>query len=645
MRFILFSLLLAILPLSVAQSQIIETAPVYNHTLRAHAYKQSLEPLMRNSVDTLNLPFMDDFAYEGPHPRTENWAGGSVFVNNTLSYNPPSVGVVTMDGLDQTGAPYGSEETGDTLTSCPFYLGTYTSANDVYLSFYYQAKGQGDRPELTDSLILEFKDINDNWNSAGSWPGIDPNLPESYIPDFSFFSIAIADTFLYDGFQFRIRNLSSGRGQVDLWHVDYVRLTSDEIPTENSKDVAFTEAPTTFLKSYESMPWKHFSGFEETESTNGYQLTLFNHFPDVQEIQNRVINIKEITNNIDVLNSNYLTDATAPIPLGNVEPDTHIVAEKLIDVGDYNNFINNLQSQFPGADELKFETRFGFTQSGQDPAFLASYENDFIVKETIFGDYFAYDDGTAESNIKAQNQGTDVAVKFHTNVADSLKAFQIHIPHVSVDASLQLFNLKVYLDLNDEPIYTANFQSPIYVDEIEAVDTLQGFTTYVLKDFEGNPSPVAIPAGDFYIGWEQGTAIDNPIPVGFDKNNPEAGENNFYNAGAGWENFPSTLQGAILLRPIVGDAEVISTQTEDIPAETFFNIYPNPANEVLVFNTLNGDDFNGGIEIFDVAGKQLLSSEYQEFIPVIDLADGIYFIKLTDWETSIRYNMKIVVQH
>lgn len=641
MRFTLFSLLLTILPLSVIQSQIIETAPVYNTSLRAYAYKQSISnPLARQIVDTLNLPFMDDFSYEGPRPRTENWIGHSAFVNNTLSNNPPSVGVATLDGLDHTGAPYGSEGSSDTLTSCPFYLGSYTEADDVYLSFYYQAKGEGDRPELNDILILEFKDDGDNWNEAGRWQGISSDIPESFIPEFSFFSLAISDTLLYDGFQFRMRNLSSGKGQVDLWHVDYFRLTANLIPDINFNDIAFTEMPNTFLKSYESMPWKHFEGFESEETTDAYTLTFFNHFPIDQDIVNRAINIKEVTTDVDVLNSNFLTNG-----IGNVEDQIFDVVSNTLNTGDYNVLLNNLQTQFTGSNNLVFETHFGFTLEENADAYPPRSENNIIFKRTVFDNYFAYDDGTAESNVKAQNQGTDIAVKFHANVADSIKAFQIHIPHVSVDASLQLFNFKIYLDLESEPIYTANFQSPNYVDEFEETDTLQGFTTYVLKDLSGEPSPVAIPAGDFYIGWEQGSETDNPIPVGFDKNNPDVGVNNFYNGGTGWEPFPSTLQGAILIRPVVGDEVLVSTSAEDLAAETFFSIYPNPADEVLVFNTLNGEDFDGGIEIFDVAGKKIMSSEYQEFIPVVDLENGIYFVQLTEWETSIRYTMKIVVQH
>jgi hypothetical protein len=59
---------------------------------------------------------------------------------------------------------------------------------------------------------------------------------------------------------------------------------------------------------------------------------------------------------------------------------------------------------------------------------------------------------------------------------------------------------------------------------------------------------------------------------------------------------------------------------------------------------LNNDDFYGGIEMFDSLGRKVWTSEYQEFIPVIDFAPGIYFVQITEWETGVRYNAKIAVQ-
>jgi hypothetical protein len=641
MRFIVSTTLLFIVfSISMLQAQIIETAPAHNPTLRAYAIQKQIQGIAyREGNDTLSLPFMDDFSYESSYPSSENWCDQAVFVNNTLSNNPPSVGVATFDGLDRSGSPYALSGSSDTLTSNNFFLGEYTSTDDVYLSLYYQAKGDGDRPETNDSLILEFKNNADIWSTINNWEGISTSQPESFTPDFTFYSIAISEDYLYDGFQFRLRNLSSGKGQVDLWHVDYIRLTASVIPSENFNDIAFTEVPTTFLKNYSSMPWRQYEGFEDAETTNGYSITLFNHFPDVQEMQSKVLNIEEITTNTNVLNTSFL------LILGNVIPGTHIQENEFVDTGSFNSFKSAMQSQFAGAEELVFETRFNFIQSGENPAFPATINNNLIVKKTKFSNYFAYDDGTAESNIKAQNPGTDVAVKYHLNVGDSIRAIQMHIPHIAGDVTLQLFNIKVYQNLDEDPLtYSANFQSPVYVDEFVAADTLQGMTTYVLKDNLGNPTPIYLPAGDFYIGWEQVTDTETPIPIGFDKNNPSAGINNYYNAGGGWEEFPATLQGAIMIRPVVGEAVVFNTSIDDLKASSFFNIYPNPANEVLAFNTLNDDDFYGGIEMFDSLGRKVWTSEYQEFIPVIDFAPGIYFVQITEWETGVKYNAKIAVQ-
>ncbi len=644
MRSILYTILLLFI-VSGAHSQIIETAPEYNPSLRAKAYQQSLYPQILNADDTLNLPFLDDFNYAGPFPSTSNWCDDATFVNHTLSINPPTVGVVTLDGLDGSGSPYNLSGTGDTLTSKAFYMGTYTATDQVYLSFYYQPKGYGDRPETADSLILEFKDVDDNWIVYSKKEGIPDSIPEFQSPDFEFNAVLIPDSYYYDGFQFRFRNITSGKGQVDIWHLDYIRLTANITPTTNFSDVAFTEDPGTFLSSYTAMPWRQYQGFESSETKDGYTLTLFNHFPDIQEIQNRIVTIRETKTNTQVLSTNFLTDAGAPIPLGNVDPGIHIQADKILDAASYGNFVNDMSSLFNGEDELLFETTYTYTQTGEDPAFPASIANNTIKRHTVFSDYFAYDDGTAESNVKAQNPGTDIAVKFTMNIPDSLRAIQMHIPHVAGDATTQLFNIKVYQDLDAEPVYEANFQSPVYVDEFVASDTLQGLTTYVLKNNLGEPAPIFLPAGDFYIGWEQVTDTDTPIPIGFDRNNINNSANNFFNAGGGWEPFPNTLQGAIMIRPVVGETEIFSTSTSDLEASTYFDIYPNPANEIIIFSTLNGQSFDGGIEIFDVAGRRVWSSTFQEFIPVVDFNTGIYFIQLTDWETGIRYNEKVMIQH
>ena len=85
---------------------------------------------------------------------------------------PPSIGVVTLDALDENGLIYTHAETqpfgADTLTSNPIKLDCYNISDSLYFSFYYQPGGAsrsyppveweriGDHPETDDSLVLEF---------------------------------------------------------------------------------------------------------------------------------------------------------------------------------------------------------------------------------------------------------------------------------------------------------------------------------------------------------------------------------------------------------------------------------------------------------------------------------------------------------
>ena len=127
------------------------------------------------SGDTLNLPFFDDFSYDGPYP-SELWLDRHAFVNNDWGFQPPSIGFVTMDGLDAGGTPYGNDYgKADYLTSAYLDLSSFSASDNLYLSFYAEPKGYGYEPNLEegDSLVLEFKSIGGNWEQIASFEGLD----------------------------------------------------------------------------------------------------------------------------------------------------------------------------------------------------------------------------------------------------------------------------------------------------------------------------------------------------------------------------------------------------------------------------------------------------------------------------------------
>ena len=76
------------------------------------------------------------------------WQDEFVFKNDNFPVGPPSIGVVTFDGLDENGYPYdwssaSAQGVADFLTSKPINLGSSQVADSVYLSFLYQAGGLG----------------------------------------------------------------------------------------------------------------------------------------------------------------------------------------------------------------------------------------------------------------------------------------------------------------------------------------------------------------------------------------------------------------------------------------------------------------------------------------------------------------------
>lgn len=128
---------------------------------------------------SIKLPFIEDFSDYTGYPNGQLWLDRQGFVNNNFPIFPPSIGVVTLDALNEEGRVYAHAERdafgADTLTSQPIRLDSnFTQhramriGDSLYFSFYFQPGGGcksnpaveweriGDAPESNDKLILEF---------------------------------------------------------------------------------------------------------------------------------------------------------------------------------------------------------------------------------------------------------------------------------------------------------------------------------------------------------------------------------------------------------------------------------------------------------------------------------------------------------
>ena len=161
-----------IVPLSNNPVLINEWKKINSETANAGSKMQSA------TNDTLLLPFIDDFSNQFMFPDPALWQDSDVFINADFPRNPPTIGVATFDGLNKFGNPYYVAVSGnggcDTLTSQPLNTeddgqgNTYNPTSGLFLSFFYEQKGWGDRPESGDYLYLEFfNPVSNSWVASG----------------------------------------------------------------------------------------------------------------------------------------------------------------------------------------------------------------------------------------------------------------------------------------------------------------------------------------------------------------------------------------------------------------------------------------------------------------------------------------------
>ncbi len=155
---ILNILVLSMLFISGIQAQETLTGIQYNPELNDAVNKRSLKSL-KNTNDTISLPFIDDFSYDGMYPDNTKWEDNYVFVNNTYAIDPVTIGVATFDALNAGGKLYSRSKNtfgADTLTSKPINL-QFNKKDSLLGSLIRKKISDIDFPSMKDSLFFEKK--------------------------------------------------------------------------------------------------------------------------------------------------------------------------------------------------------------------------------------------------------------------------------------------------------------------------------------------------------------------------------------------------------------------------------------------------------------------------------------------------------
>ncbi len=594
----------------------------------------------------VNLPFFDDFSRESLRPDANLWQDEDVLINRSFAQGPPSLGVATFDAVNSRGRPYPSSGSTysprDYLTSAGINM---LGANGATLTFYAQPRGLGDRPEIQDSLVLQFRRQTGEWQTVWSSPGLSSGSSNCSEQPFVGYRIPIEQSYNYNGFQFRFYNLSNQIGGLDHWHLDYVKL-DNQFTELNLNDIALNEVPSSVTSPYLAMPYRQLAAAGEDLLRTQLAVGVWNHAAPNPFLPATAstYSIQEQNTNTNLLN-NISFGSLDAIPAA--EP--FIGQEDITNLGGslFNNYRNALLG-LPNSGEERYRIKTEYNLDGNSNTFvevtapgigLWTAANNRANYITVLDDYYAYDDGTAELAMQAL-PGQTVVQAFRAYIPERLNGISIRLPRTIASTANQRIRLVVYLGELDgtQPDYAMEV-SPIYPEDFYR-DSLQGFTSYAF------PEPIELPIGDFYIGWQQVTNCIDCVTVGLDRSQiiPNT---RFFNNGGAWFPFDGCATGAVMIRPLVGNSPVLETSVEEIgkPKQAAFaTIFPNPASGMAFIRLEEGHQAHHlRWSLYQLTGQLVRQAQGQMEIDLHQLPAGIYLLQIQDTARGVGQQQKLVV--
>jgi hypothetical protein len=519
------------------------------------APKQSVAKTNRQE-SVLNLPFFDDFL--GNAINANLWENSGATITNGVAVHPVSRGVATLDSYNAQGEAYNLSSplaTGfsDTLTSKPIDLSTFSPSDSVYLSFFWQAQGLGEQPDLEDFIRLEAKRINGTWQTI--WQKNGDALPN---PNFEQVTLPINQTeFLHGSFQFRFLRYGKISGNFDVWHIDYVYLNNNRTATNLTyPDIATTQVTGSYLKNYTSMPAKHFF-----ESSNPSQ---FLNDKITFTLNNLDATFRVLTYQCKVLDSITNTQV-ATLPITELSANAPLI----FPTDTYQLQVSPQVPVLPITTTkaiLKTQLEVNTSDNNTNIPPIDFRRNDTISLRTVLDDYYAYDDGEAEYVAGINQRLGRIAVKFPIAQESQLTDIDIAFVPFIKDLRSQTFVLSVWKTIggrNQEVLFQRSVQ-------VKYPNKPNGFVRFSVDSFQ-----VVKAIDTIYVGIQQTT--DDLLAIGFDANH-DNGSQIYFNTSGIWEQ-DANIRGSLMIRPVFKKDIVNSIDDEKLEDE--FVIYPNPAENSI----------------------------------------------------------------
>ncbi|NMD01613.1 MAG: T9SS type A sorting domain-containing protein [Bacteroidales bacterium] len=488
-----------------------------------------------------------------------------------------------------------------------YYTTYYNPSDSIYLSFFYQAQGNGgNAPESTDSLVLEFKTPNTDWTHIWSVAGTSSDTI------FHKVVIPIADSnFFKNGFQFRFYNYASFgnlnypsfASNVDFWNLDYVYIKEhSNINDSIYPDVCFKEPIRSMIEyPYTSIPWEHYKQLDTLQ----IDTLLFNYY----NLYSSLLNVKRFITINNITSQQFIRFDS----LGNEN------------INPFEKFQFKQKAKpnlFPDNSLTKstFEVLINITAPTLNSETIFTW-NDTMRFYQTFDNYYAIDDGSAEYGIGLSGVGSQngkFAMLFKTLTPDTLRGVDMFFNRTLNNASQKYFYLTIWKCKNGKPdsiIYKKTGFRPEYAG---------------INEFYHYNLDTAIHITDsVFIGWTQTST--ELLNLGFDLNY-DYSDAVYYNITGTWIQIP--YKGTPMIRPVFSKNPLINITENKI--DPGFLPYPNPVNDVLMISQNENIPFS----LIDITGK-IVKSGCLKSIDATNLENGIYFLTTTQNNTVY----KIVVQH
>ena len=560
------------------------------------ASKNSTSSARLQEVTPITLPFWDDFSQSTSTLDSSWWMPGSqaqILARPGNGVLPPTINVVTFDGVDAEGNPYSPLDTDglvDSLVSRPIDLTQVPGylRGSVFLSFFFQIKGLGNQPEPTDSLLLYFLKSDTTWQKM--WPLAADDIPE----DPTIFTEKIVqvpnnDSFFHEKFQFKFQAIGRQNGWFDNWNIDYVYMDKRRNASDNSYlDRAITDYPTSIFNGYTAIPINELTSGNISSYLTSSSTWIRSLENDTQPVEYSAI-IYDTLNNIAIDTIADLNDML--LFARDVKEATTSIPDTLAFDLSADSLFLEIQYFVRSGDKFLVDSIYN---ANADTAFYSHIDlkaNDTVRSYVTLHDFFAYDDGSAEFGAGINQKEGRIAYEFITNTTQYLDHVDIYFPNISRNQAGSPIELYVYDDLED----SYNSVLGVTSGAIEHYG-INEFVTY-------NFSPHVIVTDTFYIAVRNQADDGLWTAIGLDKNTNTM-DKIYYSIDGSWAQNIS-IEGSLMIRPHFTDGTVTNIEEEF----NTFQIYPNPIKDRLIVK----GDFES-IEVLDIMGRKI---DYQ----IVDMGE------------------------